>query len=201
MKKGLIIAAFCLVFTMVFPSLAILIEVPLNDPLDTNPDQYIVEIIEMEITEHSDIDLYIGNWEDQYRWKEWELIIYIPTGYAPPVLHTIHYQNMTPPQDEYMYNCPLVAGTPIPGYDAYYANTLEAMWHEYGTQPKNAVGDRVPVGNPYWIGYWIDVDDTIPSGPGGIPIKVTVFDECVPEPATIALLGLGGLALLRKRRV
>ena len=38
-------------------------------------------------------------------------------------------------------------------------------------------------------------------GPAMIALDEIVIDTiCIPEPATIALLGLGGLALIRRRR-
>lgn len=42
---------------------------------------------------------------------------------------------------------------------------------------------------------------TMYFGPGTVLDYIHVDTKCVPEPATIAILGLGSLALLRKRRV
>ncbi len=39
------------------------------------------------------------------------------------------------------------------------------------------------------------------KGTGGYVDSVTVDTRCVPEPATVLLLGVGGLALLRKRKM
>ncbi|MGB1123893.1 MAG: PEP-CTERM sorting domain-containing protein [Phycisphaeraceae bacterium] len=44
--------------------------------------------------------------------------------------------------------------------------------------------------------------DFLPGGPGGAPFYDDAFLEviAVPEPSSLALLGLGGLALMRRRR-
>lgn len=59
--------------------------------------------------------------------------------------------------------------------------------------------------NPLYEEIWLGLlGNTLPSPDGDNVyelLEVYVITQCVPEPATIGLLSLGGLALLRKRKV
>jgi len=52
--------------------------------------------------------------------------------------------------------------------------------------------------NPVWVS--IDVRATPLTGLSTFNIAGHIYHECLPEPATLGLLAVGGLALLRKRR-
>jgi hypothetical protein len=198
MKKNLLhlwsmlfVAAVCL------PSLSFgfTITVDLGNPLDVNPDPYVVDIPMLEISEHSEIVLLIENIEDPLRYKEWELTVWVPEAYAPLAgLDILDYEYGITTRN--IYNVPMAPdpmAVQIPGYLAFYADTRETPWYEYGTQPVDAGWGRVNIGNPAWVSFHFD-----PGTPQSTPVFISVHDICIPEPATIVLLCLGGL-LLRKR--
>jgi len=197
-KESLIFCCF-LVIAAASASFGAVITIGLNDPLDTNPDPYVVDIEKMEVTDHSAIELYVANIEDPSRYKEWELTVYIPQGFKPLTkLDIVDYENLNPALYLERYDVLMVSvPSDIPGYEAYHASTYELMWYEYGTEPIGTGGNRVPVGNPAWISYHFSVDDAIPQS---TKVYISIHDECIPEPGTICLLGLGGMLLIRKRR-
>ena len=51
--------------------------------------------------------------------------------------------------------------------------------------------------NPEWVS--IDVQADLGTN-GGMMVEGWIDHECIPEPATLSLLGLGGLAMLRRKR-
>ena len=52
--------------------------------------------------------------------------------------------------------------------------------------------------NPEWVSIDIRMIDQV-SGEG-VLINGDIWHECNPEPSTVALLAMGGLTVLRKRR-
>ena len=58
---------------------------------------------------------------------------------------------------------------------------------------------RIPDYNPLWVSYDVRILDYSGTEPfmGG---NIHLWHEHVPEPATMSLLALGGLAVLRRRR-
>jgi hypothetical protein len=176
-------------------SFGVVVTVELGNPLDTNPDPYIVDIQMLEITEHSEIVLLVENIEDPMRYKEWELTVWVPQAYAPLAkLDILDYQYGGSTLN--IYDVPMAldsTAVSIPGYVAFYADTKEAAWYQYGTQPVGAEWGRVDIGNPEWASFHFD-----PGTPENTPVFISVYDVCIPEPTTMILLTLGGL-LLRKR--
>jgi len=73
----------CGVLVFTIPSWAVVVTIELGSPLDTNPDPYIVDIQQLEIINHSEIQLLIENIEDPLRWKDWELTVYVPEANDP----------------------------------------------------------------------------------------------------------------------
>jgi len=185
------------VFVYAVPSWAVVVTIELGSSFDTNPDPYIVDIQQLEIVNHSEIQLLIENIEDPMRWKDWELTVWIPEGSSPLTkLDILDYRWQSSVLE--IPNVPMnpdPSAIPILDYNAYYADTTEALWYEYGTQPIGEDWGRVDVGNPHWISFLFNVDV-----PQSTPVFISIHDVCVPEPVTIALLSLGALALIRKRR-
>lgn len=56
----------------------------------------------------------------------------------------------------------------------------------------------IPDYNPEWVS--IDVRLLSQNPPDTVHISGTVYHECIPEPATLSLLALSGLAMIRRKR-
>ena len=184
-----------LVFTI--PSRATVITIELGSALDLDPSPYIVDIQQLTVTDHSEDVLLIENIEDPQRYKEWELTIWIPNPYIPLTqLDILDYKWANEVLE--IPNVPLnpdPTAMQIPNYTAYYADTREAKWYGYGTQPMGSNWGRVDVGNPKWVSFHFQS-----NVPQSTPIFISIHDICeIPEPATVALLGLGALLLIRKK--
>ena len=179
------------------------ITVPLNDPLDIDPDPYIVHIPLVEFTEHSDVILEVENVLDPTRYKDWDYQVFIPTG-SPAVAeldYVRYYSDAVMTTYTEITNVDLdyegIQNIGGQDYDIYYASTFEAKWEDYCTSPVS--GPPGPygtdVGNPAWVVWACTIDDSITGS-----VYAGAFDVCVPEPATLCLFGMGALAMLRRRR-
>lgn len=194
------VAAVCLVIAQAGISFAdTIITVGLGSPLDTNPDPYIVDIPLLEIAEHSEVILLIENIENPMRYKEWELTVWVPQAYAPLAkLDILDYKWGTPQQVLEIPDVPMAfdpTAVSIPGYLAYYADTREIPWYQYGTQPVGAGLGRVDIGNPQWVSFHFD-----PHTPQSTPVFIAVHDICIPEPATMCVFGVGIVLMLLKKQ-
>lgn len=201
--KHIIFTSVCLVLAVTSYSWSASITITLNDPRDTNSDPYIVDIPRMEINEFSTVEFYIENMVDPDRWKNWAITVWIPDEFAPPAqnLDYVDYYDAYEVLLAEAAAIPMEKDRPgidvIPGYKSFTADTREADWFDIGTQPEGGApwgGNRFEIGNPAWAYLSLDIPDLCPR------VFVSLYDECVPEPMTLTLLGLGGLALLRRRK-
>jgi len=92
----------------------------------------------------------------------------------------------------------ILGETIISGYEGWYASTFEEKWADYGTVPVGWEPGlyELNIGNPWWVGFHIDIDESISES-----VFISVYDVCIPEPATFFFLGLGVLFLTKKRKV
>ena len=194
-------AFFILVFTVGNVGANTIFEYPLD-----NPPQYTREIGPIVATEHSAVDIYVQNMLNPLRWKDWIFKIWIPDGASLYDQQGGHLNTIVVDYD----NTPghtgplLLLSVPVvPIVDTrfadlgltqcFYANTFDTQWEQFGTSPVGSGGPN-PIGNPGWVSFHFYLDIPLYD-----PFAHYVFDKCIPEPATICLLGLGVLGLLRKR--
>jgi hypothetical protein len=196
MNKALIITSICLAIAVISSSFGTIITIELGNSNDINPDPYTVDIPQMEALVNSVIEVRIENMENPGRYKEWELIVLIPQ-LCPALTHLdiLDYEYGSAVLN--IENVPMALDSTIhfPGYKAYYADTRETGWYQYGTQPVGENWGRFDIGNPGWVSFHFNVD-----APHGTPVFIGVHDKCIPEPMTLSLLGLGALSLIRRKK-
>jgi hypothetical protein len=143
----------------------------------------------------SDINIYVENVYDPDRWKDWYIEIWLPASAPDLTAISVDYDNSPDHSDPIeIFSVPLatLAGPGPWGLDkGFYADTWNPLWDEYGTTPVGSGGNH-PWGNPAWVSFHFSIPD-------GTPFGVYIYDECIPEPATLGLLLVGGIVLLRRR--
>jgi hypothetical protein len=146
------------------------------------------------VQHHSPVDIYVANNLDEQRWKDWSIIIGILPGQTPLTSIMVDYDNTSDhSQPIALFEVPLSPTGQVEflgvTYETYYADTWLAQWEQFGTNPVGSTGPFA-IGNPAWVSFHFDVN---------VDPLVVIKDACIPEPATVSILGLGAVALLRKR--
>ena len=166
-----------------------------------DPPEFILDIgpIELLDSEHSMVEIWVENIFDPTRWKEWNFAMYVPVGSDPLTDMLVDYdltEDHSAPVVEFPVDLTATPGTWVMPdgveYQGYYADSVELG---VSTSPDGDPTGPYPYGNPWWVSYHIDVPDTITGS-----IWYEIYDECLPEPMTLALLAMGSVALIKRRR-
>ena len=184
-KKAWVLAVAAIIFaSYCCPTQAGVMEFPMPDP-----STYHRVIGPAQEDDHSQVDMYVENHYDPLRWKEWYIEIWIPIEVPDMDIIQVDYDNTIDHSNpEVLFPVNLVPITGPPRWETYKGFSAQGA-----TTP---VGSGLPydVGNPRWVSFHFYIDDGCTK-----PFGYYVDDWCIPEPATITLLGLAGIALLRKR--
>jgi len=160
------------------------------------PKQYNLLIGPQLLAGSSLMEVYVENVFAPERWKDWDIEFWVSVSEGDIDSIVVKYDNSvdhSAPVETFSISLAPVGGDPPwPGMKGFYASTWEAAWEQYGTTPVGGQGSY-PIGNPQWVSFHVDR-----SGANG-PLGYYIEDSCIPEPATIALIGLGALVTLTRR--
>lgn len=165
-------------------------------PIELNPERALTFEWQSIVHINSPVDLYVANHYDLNRYKDWKIMIGVPVGDTPVTQITVDYDNTDDHSAPFVIKTVDLASAGTADfagetYNMYYASTWESQWEQFGTQAANG-SDQFPyVGNPAWVSFHFDVN---------VDPLVYIKDVCAPEPASMALLALGGLLLRRKTK-
>jgi hypothetical protein len=187
-KHAVVFSLLCLSTIFCTAVGATIVEFPLSSPF-----QYEREIGPIQVQHDSPVDIYVANVYAPERWKDWKIVIWVPIDAPDVTMMQVDYSNDPLHIAELeRFDVSLAAYTEpfIPGWKGFYADTflVGSQWEQFGTNP---VGSGPHAwGNPAWVSFHFDVN---------VDPYIYIKDACIPEPMTIMLLGLGALALRRRK--
>jgi hypothetical protein len=107
MKKSVLVLSVIGIITLLSTVVqATVVEYKLDEP-----PQYEREIGPVQISPHSVFDIYVENIECSIRWKEWQIVIWVPVGEDDLTAIDVDYSNDTShtagQELEWLYDVPL----------------------------------------------------------------------------------------------
>ena len=150
------------------------------------------------LTDHSLVQIYVGNEDIPEKYKEWVFNLLLPTGATevPSSMTVTYYDDPChTPASAIGWDFPSFPTTPDYTLGSYDVYVIDSYLDQYlGTTPDGSGLNYNDIGNPACVSFELTIESEV-ANPG-----VIIDDECIPEPMTMSLVGLGSLLLLRRRR-